>query len=137
MFLSVCLPACLAPAAPAQGKSWSGKYESDNLWGHKAGVKALKLLPSQGVLLTGADRHLWQGGTGLGPNQPTAIICSSSSSQQRQDTYSAAPVAGTVSGVCSISAGMRRWQKAVQSVGWWQLQGAHCCCQPVATKRRA
>jgi hypothetical protein len=32
---------------------WSGKYESDNLWGHKAGVKALKLLPSQGVLLTG------------------------------------------------------------------------------------
>lgn len=37
----------------AQGKSWSGKYESDNLWGHKAGVKALKLLPSQGVLLTG------------------------------------------------------------------------------------
>lgn len=36
-----------------QGKSWAGKYESDNLWGHKAGVKALKLLPSHGVLLTG------------------------------------------------------------------------------------
>jgi hypothetical protein len=44
----------LCAAVLGQGKSWSGKYESDNLWGHKAGVKALKLLPSHGVLLTGA-----------------------------------------------------------------------------------
>jgi hypothetical protein len=36
-----------------QGKYWSGKYEHDSLYGHKAGVKSLKLLPSHGMLLTG------------------------------------------------------------------------------------
>jgi hypothetical protein len=39
---------------PLQGKYWSGKYEHDSLYGHKAGVKSLKLLPSHGMLLTGA-----------------------------------------------------------------------------------
>lgn len=34
-----------------------GKYEHDCLYGHKAGVKSLKLLPSQGMLLTGEARH--------------------------------------------------------------------------------
>eukprot|EP00775_Hariotina_reticulata_P009993 gene9993-10148_t len=45
-----------------QGKSWAGKYEHDSLYGHKAGIKALKLLPSHGMLLTGSlDRtvRLW------------------------------------------------------------------------------
>lgn len=38
-----------------QGKSWTGKYEHDSLYGHKAGVKSLKLLPSHGMLLTGGQ----------------------------------------------------------------------------------
>uniref|UniRef100_A0A383VA13 Uncharacterized protein n=1 Tax=Tetradesmus obliquus TaxID=3088 RepID=A0A383VA13_TETOB len=45
-----------------QGKYWTGKYEHDSLYGHKAGVKSLKLLPSHGMLLTGSlDRtvRLW------------------------------------------------------------------------------
>eukprot|EP00878_Enallax_costatus_P004696 GHUV01004944.1.p1 GENE.GHUV01004944.1~~GHUV01004944.1.p1 ORF type:complete len:937 (+),score=344.31 GHUV01004944.1:194-3004(+) len=45
-----------------QGKSWTGKYEHDSLYGHKAGVKSLKLLPSHGMLLSGSlDRtvRLW------------------------------------------------------------------------------
>jgi hypothetical protein len=44
-----------------QGKFWSGKYEHDSLYGHKAGVKSLKLLPSHGMLLTGVMLTPWFG----------------------------------------------------------------------------
>jgi hypothetical protein len=50
------------PAASfLQGKYWTGKFEHDSLYGHKAGVKSLKLLPSHGMLLTGV---VWGRGRG-------------------------------------------------------------------------
>jgi hypothetical protein len=36
-----------------QGKAWSGKYHSDALYGHKAAVRCLQLLPSHNLLVTG------------------------------------------------------------------------------------
>jgi hypothetical protein len=41
-----------------QGKSWAGRYEHDCLYGHKASIKALRLLPSSGVMMTGTDAPL-------------------------------------------------------------------------------
>jgi hypothetical protein len=36
-----------------QGKAWIGKYHHDSLYGHTSSVKALQLLPSHNLLLTG------------------------------------------------------------------------------------
>jgi len=37
-----------------QGKAWIGKYHHDSLYGHSSSVKALQLLPSHNLLLTGS-----------------------------------------------------------------------------------
>lgn len=49
-------------------KSWTGKYQQDNLYGHKAGVRCVKLLPAQNLLATGSlDRtlRLWDLKSGM------------------------------------------------------------------------
>jgi len=50
----VMAPGCWWLSAPGR-VAWTGKYEHDSLYGHKAGIKALKLLPCHGMLLTGGE----------------------------------------------------------------------------------
>lgn len=56
-------------------KYWAGKSHQDNLYGHRAGVKCLKLLPSCDLLVTGSlDKtlKLWN----LSAGMPLATSCS-------------------------------------------------------------
>lgn len=54
------LPACARVSWQAQYglkmsglKAWAGRYAADHLYGHKAGVRAIKLLPQHNLLATG------------------------------------------------------------------------------------
>jgi hypothetical protein len=94
-----------------QGKSWTGKYEHDSLYGHKAGIKALKLLPCHGMLLTGQ--------------------CSSWGQQQL-----GAAAAGGSGWACSSVCGTT-WQQPVNNV--WECARSmlmlSACCSLVAVAR--